>query len=65
MRKHKTFFKGFYNSIKYIPETGLLFRGYSKGTDSDTDGMQVYKNNILVAHFDVPKGMRIAGYAAP
>jgi len=57
--------KGFYNSIKYIPETGLLFRGYSKGTDSDIDGMQVYKNNTLVAHFDVPKGMRIAGYAAP
>lgn len=57
--------KGYYSSLKYIPETNLLFRGYSKGTESEKDGMQVYKNEILIADFKVPKEMRIAGYNAP
>lgn len=52
----------YYNSIKYIKETGLLFRTY-KNRSKDHDGMQIYKDCSLIADIEVPKNFRISGYA--
>lgn len=55
--------KGFYNSVKIIGD--YCFRGYNKGIDSQTEGLQIYKNKQLIADVDVPIGFRIGGYIAP
>jgi hypothetical protein len=57
--------KGYYDWIEYIDETGLLFRSYKKGKNSTSDGLQVYKNDVLIADLDVPKDFRVAGYISP
>lgn len=57
--------KGWYGWIEYIDETGILFRTYVKGQNSGTDGLQVYKDGILIADVDVPKGFRVVGYMEP
>ncbi|MCH4895168.1 hypothetical protein E0494_00415 [Marinilabiliaceae bacterium JC040] len=51
----------YYTGIKYIKETGLLFRSYKKKLN-DFDGLQVYKNNSLIADINVPKGFKVFGY---
>lgn len=57
--------RGFYNAVEYVDETGLLFRSYRKGGGSVTDGLQVYRDGVLVGDVDVPLGFRMAGYVAP
>lgn len=57
--------KGRYSWVEYIDETGLLFRSYIKGDISDTDGLQIYRDGIMLADMDVPKGFRVTGYIAP
>jgi len=57
--------RGYYTRIEYIEERDLLFRAYNRGDHSPFDGLQVYKNEILVADVDVPKGFRVEGYIAP
>ena len=57
--------RGHYNWVEYIDETGLLFRSYAKGSHEKTDGLQIYRNNTLIADVDVPKNFRIAGYIKP
>lgn len=57
--------KGYYNSLKYIDETKMLFRGYQKGKHSAVDGLQIYRDGAFVADIDVPKGLKIIGYKKP
>lgn len=57
--------RGFYNAVEYVDETGLLFRSYRKGGGSATDGLQVYRDGVLVGDVDVPQGFRMAGYVEP
>lgn len=57
--------KGYYNWIEYVDDTDVLFRSYQKGGDSHDDGLQIYKDGVLVGDVDVPKGFKVAGYSAP
>ena len=58
--------KGRYSSIKYIPETGLIFRSYIKGRSTAHDGLQIYdKEGKLLIDLEVPKNFKITGYIAP
>lgn len=56
--------KGYYYWIEYVDETKLLFRSYKKDSKSE-DGLQIYKDNVLFAEVNVPKGFRVMGYIAP
>lgn len=55
----------YYHDIKYIEELGLLFRPYKKSPNSETDGLQIYRGQTLIADVDVPRGMVVLGYSAP
>lgn len=57
--------KGYYNWIEFIDETGLLFRSYKKGEDSSSDGLQIYKDNVLIADVNVPKDFKVVGFIDP
>lgn len=57
--------KGYYNWLEYVDETGMLFRSYQKGGDEETDGLQIYKEGVLLGDVNVPKGFRVMGYIAP
>lgn len=57
--------KGRYGWIEYIDETGFLFRSYCKGVHSLSDGLQIYRDGVLMADVDVPKGFKVVGYLAP
>jgi len=57
--------RGYYTWLEYIPERNLLFRAYQKGSHSKTDGLQIYKDQVLIADVDVPKGFRVEGYIEP
>ena len=57
--------KGYYYWIEYIDETGVCFRSYKKGADSEYDGLQVYKDGKLLADCETPKGFKVVGYIAP
>lgn len=57
--------KGYYDWIEYIDETGVLFRSYKKGKNSNSDGLQAYKNDVLIADFVVPKNFKVTGYISP
>ncbi|MFY0631701.1 MAG: hypothetical protein JXR05_15155 [Flavobacteriaceae bacterium] len=52
---------GYYNYLKYSHNTKLLFRGYTKGEETNTDGLQIYKEYALIGDIDVPKGFKIIG----
>ncbi|WP_251619715.1 hypothetical protein [Odoribacter lunatus] len=57
---------GFYQSLKYIPQTGLLFRSYSKGGDSGEYCLQVYRGHTLVGDYgELPAKFQVYGYIAP
>lgn len=57
--------KGYYNWLEYVDETGMLFRSYKKGESALSDGLQIFKNGIMIGDVDVPKGTRVMGYIAP
>ena len=57
--------KGYYTWLEYVDETGLLFRSYQKGGTQPTDGLQIYKDGVLLGDVSVPKGLRVMGYVAP
>ena len=57
--------KGFYNWLEYIDETNMLFRSYQKGIDCVSDGLQIYKNGVLIGDLDVPKGLKVMGFIEP
>jgi len=56
--------RGYYNSLRYIEETGLLFRTYQKGAGSG-GGLQIYRENVLIGDIDAPDGFKMLGYIAP
>lgn len=52
---------GHYDYVKFIQETGMIFRTYSKGGKS-SNGLQVYNQEFnLIADVDVPVGFRVLG----
>lgn len=54
---------GYYDQIKYIKETGLIFRTYTRG-GTRPYGLQIYNQDyMLIADLEVPPGLRIIGYA--
>ncbi|MBE6336975.1 MAG: hypothetical protein E7066_09935 [Lentimicrobiaceae bacterium] len=57
--------KGWYTWIEYIPEKNWLCRSYHKGDSHNYDGLQIYKDNILIADINVPVGFRPIGYIHP
>ena len=57
--------KGFYTSLNYIDETGILLRTYKQGGKTKHDRMQIYQNGVLIGDVAIPKGMCIAGYISP
>lgn len=52
---------GHYHQLKFDVATGLLFRGYTRGANSSNDGLQIYKDKILMADIAVPKGFKVIG----
>lgn len=46
--------KGYYTSLSCFPEYDLCFRGYTRGKDFISDGLQIYKGNTLIADVDTP-----------
>lgn len=56
---------GYYNWIEFIDETNTLFRSYTKGKTEKSDGLQIYKDGVLIADVDVPKGFKVSAYIAP
>ena len=56
---------GYYSYLEYIDGTGLLFRSYKKSEASKSDGLQIYRNKILIADISVPKDFKVIGYKKP
>lgn len=63
--EYDTKHRGYYYWIKYIPELHLTFRSYQKSSDVEYDGLQIYKEDVLVGDINVPKKFKVAGYIAP
>ncbi len=56
---------GYYHYLEYIEQTGLIFRGYKRGSHSKKDGLQIYKDSTLIAHLEVPEHFKVIGYIEP
>lgn len=54
--------KDVFSSVTFIPETNLLFRGYTRRADPDMDGLQIYRDNVLIADVDIPNMLKVIGY---
>lgn len=52
---------GYYMTLKYFKNSKLLFRGYYKGDQAKTDGLQIYHNYDLIGDVDVPKRFQLLG----
>ena len=55
--------RGYYHSLKCL--NGLVFRSYTKNENSLTHGLQIYKDFVLIADVEVPKGLKVRGYIPP
>lgn len=53
---------GHFTFLRHIPALGITFRGYQKGLDQPTDGLQIYDNVRLIGDVDVPRGFRVVGF---
>ena len=63
---------GFYDDIKYFPETSFLFRCYTTGANrpevewtehgSNPRRMQIYQGNTLIADVTVPYQFKVIGF---
>ncbi|MCM1030118.1 MAG: hypothetical protein NC410_01565 [Oscillibacter sp.] len=54
---------GYYQALKYIPQTGILFRSYSKGGKAGENSLQVYQGNTLVGEYgNLPDRFQVYGY---
>lgn len=62
-KEHET--KGRFTSLEYVDQTGMLFRTYQKDGSAKHDGMQIYKEGVLVGDVSVPRGMHVVGYISP
>ncbi|HMP98519.1 MAG TPA: hypothetical protein PKC24_01980 [Cyclobacteriaceae bacterium] len=56
---------GHFAYLKYVSSENLTFRGYQKDDFQLTDGLQIYKEGVLIGDIDVPKGFKIIGYNQP
>lgn len=52
---------GYYRYLKFDNKTNTLYRSYTKGENSTTDGLQIYQNYNLIGDLDIPKGFEILG----
>lgn len=57
--------RGYYNEIKFINETDIMFRSYRKGGSTPYDGLQIYHKNVLIGDLEVPEGFTVTGYIPP
>lgn len=57
--------KGYYYWLEHIDATGHSFRSYRKGQNSGYDGLQIYRDGILVGDVEVPKQFKVCGYIPP
>lgn len=57
--------KGYYSWVEFVDETKTCFRSYKKGSMSDYDGLQIYKDGQIVGDCSVPKGLKVTGYIEP
>jgi hypothetical protein len=55
----------YYRHLEYIEERNLLFRSYSKGKNKFCDGLQIFKDDLLIGDINVPKKLDIIGYIEP
>jgi hypothetical protein len=57
--------KGYYTSLHYDADQNLLFRTYTsertEGTSANAGGIQIYKDQKLVADFAAPRKIKIKG----
>jgi hypothetical protein len=56
---------GYFTFLKHFSANKMTFRGYQKDNFKSTDGMQIYRENILIGDVDVPNGFRIIGFFPP
>lgn len=56
---------GHYRYLKYDYHNKLLLRGYRKGAKPLADGLQIYRDNCLIADIDVPRNFECIGYISP
>jgi hypothetical protein len=56
---------GYYRQIFYVNETGFLFRPYARADYQPYDGLQIYKDVVLIGDVNVPKGFKMIGYSKP
>jgi hypothetical protein len=62
-RWHEDYDKyGYYTYLKYDAKRKIWFRGYTQGSHSQFDGLQIYEDYALIADLDVPKGFSIVRY---
>lgn len=54
--------RGYYTNIKVFEDQNLIFRSYKKSKNSEFDGLQVYKNKILISDQNIPKNLEISFY---
>lgn len=57
--------KGYYTAIDFIEARNLLFRSYQKSGTASTDGLQIYREDELLADVDIPRKCKIVGYISP
>lgn len=57
--------KGYYTWLEFIDELNYLLRSYHKGGDHIYDGLQIYKDGVLIGDIEVPKGFKPSDYLAP
>lgn len=65
--------RGVYRSLTAVEERDLVFRAYKRGSSAMTDGLQIYRDETLIADVDVPRHsgtdpyttFEVVGYEAP
>ncbi len=55
----------YFTWLEYIDEQKLLFRSYKKENDLGKDGLQIYKENVLIGDVETPKDFKVIGYYEP
>lgn len=53
---------GFNTGLKFIPELDIICRTYIKTASTGESGMQIYRNNNLIADVNVPDFFKLLGY---
>ena len=51
-------------SFRRMNRTAILMVS-QKGGSQSTDGLQIYKDGVLLGDINVPKGLKVMGYVSP